>query len=412
MLYYIDPGTGSMLFTVLLGVFGAGIYAARSLFVKLRFKAAGGKVKSEQTTPITIFSDDKRYWNIFAPICRELDARGRDVSYLTASPDDPAMQSGLDHVHAEFIGKGDKAFAALNVLRTDILLSTTPGLDVYQWKRSKNVRWYVHILHAAGNVAGYRMFGIDYYDAMLLSGQFQEDQLRALESQRNLPAKEVVYVGIPYLDVMRQRLADAPALPEHEFTVLLAPSWGKSALLSLYGERILQILKDTGYRIVVRPHPQSFQSEKEMLERLMKQFPDSDRFSWNRDTDNFDVLRGSDVMISDFSGVIFEYAWVFDKPVIYHNAKFDKAPYDSYWLKDELWTLETLPRIGKSLSEENLNDLKQAIDSLRDDPAYREARDRARSEVWMYPGEGAVRTADYLEKKLAELHPEAAQSAK
>ena len=150
MLYYIDPGTGSMLFTVLLGVFGAGIYAARSLFVKLRFKAAGGKVKSEQTTPITIFSDDKRYWNIFATICRELDARGRDVSYLTASPDDPAMQSGLDHVHAEFIGKGDKAFAALNVLRTDILLSTTPGLDVYQWKRSKNVRWYVHILHAAG----------------------------------------------------------------------------------------------------------------------------------------------------------------------------------------------------------------------------------------------------------------------
>ena len=409
---YIDPGTGSMLFTVLLGVFGAGIYAVRALWMKLRFRASGGKAKGEQTAPLTIFSDDKRYWNIFAPICKELDARGQNVSYLTASEDDPALKSNLPHVHAEFIGKGDKAFAVLNVLHTDVLLSTTPGLDVYQWKRSRDVRWYVHILHAAGNLAGYRMFGVDYYDALLLSGKFQEDQLRELEAQRNLPAKEVVYVGIPYLDVMRKRLAEAPALPAHEFTVLLAPSWGKSALLSLYGERILQALINTGYRIVVRPHPQSFQSETEMLERLMKQFPDTDRFSWNRDTDNFDVLRGSDVMISDFSGVIFDYALVFDKPVIYHNAKFDKAPYDSYWLKEELWTLETLPRIGKCLDEEMLDHVKDAIDALRDDPAYRQARDRARAEVWMYPGEGAVRAADYLTQKLEELCAERSEKQK
>ena len=170
---YIDPGTGSMLFTVLLGVFGASIYAVRSLFLKLRVRSAGkSKDKDKQKAPLTIFSDDKRYWNVFKPVCEVLNSRGQEVSYLTSSPDDPALKADLPHIHAEFIGEDNQAFGVLNSLHTDILFSTTPGLDVYQWKRSKHVKWYVHTLHAAGNVAGYRMFGIDYYDALLLSGKF------------------------------------------------------------------------------------------------------------------------------------------------------------------------------------------------------------------------------------------------
>lgn len=401
---YIDPGTGSMLFTVLLGVFGASIYAVRSLFLKLRVRSAGkSKDKDKQKAPLTIFSDDKRYWNVFKPVCEVLNSRGQEVSYLTSSPDDPALKADLPHIHAEFIGEDNQAFGVLNSLHTDILFSTTPGLDVYQWKRSKHVKWYVHTLHAAGNVAGYRMFGIDYYDALLLSGKFQEQQLRELEEQRHLPAKEVAYVGIPYLDVMRERLLKAGPLENHEFTVLLAPSWGESGILSRYGEKMIRALLATGYHIVIRPHPQSFKSEAKMMEKMMEEFPASDQLEWNRDNDNFEVLRRSDIMISDFSGVVYDFTLVFDKPVIYTAAKLDKAPYDSYWLKDEIWTLSTLPKLGKPLTEEMLDSLKETIDSMHDNPAYQQARDTARSEVWMYPGEGAERTADYLINKLHEL---------
>ena len=34
MRLYIDPGTGSMLFTVLLGLIGAAFYSLRMLFIK------------------------------------------------------------------------------------------------------------------------------------------------------------------------------------------------------------------------------------------------------------------------------------------------------------------------------------------------------------------------------------------
>ena len=47
MRFYIDPGTGSMLFTVLIGVLGASAYFLRNSFIKLRFYLSGGKAEKE-----------------------------------------------------------------------------------------------------------------------------------------------------------------------------------------------------------------------------------------------------------------------------------------------------------------------------------------------------------------------------
>ena len=51
-----------------------------------------------------------------------------------------------------------------------------------------------------------------------------------------------------------------------------------------------------------------------MLDKLMEQYPESEQLEWNRDTDNFDVLRRSDILISDFSGVVFAYWASFSFP--------------------------------------------------------------------------------------------------
>lgn len=401
---YIDPGTGSMLFTVLLGVVGAAIYSAQMLLLKLKMKISGGKVDVSQIKiPIAIFADDKRYWNIFEPVCRELGKHGKEVVYLTASEDDPALNCELENVKAEFIGKENKAFAKMNFLNATILLSTTPGLGVYQWKRSKGVDYYVHLFHAANDVTLYRMFGIDYYDALLLSGDYQEKDIRALETLRELPPKELVKVGIPYMDTMAQRLQTQGPGPEHPRTVLLAPSWGPSAIFSVYGGDIIGQLLKTGYHVIVRPHPQSFVSEKELLDGLMAQYPESEQLEWNRDRDNFEVLRRSDILISDFSGVSFEFSLIYDKPIIYTDPRFDLSPYDAWWLKKPLWTQSALPRIGAQLTEENMQNLKELIDTCLEDPRYAQGRQEVKAETWAYPGEGAQRAAAYLMAKYDEL---------
>ena len=48
MILYIDPGTGSMLFTILIGVLGALVYAFRNVLMKAKFAVTGGRKSKEE----------------------------------------------------------------------------------------------------------------------------------------------------------------------------------------------------------------------------------------------------------------------------------------------------------------------------------------------------------------------------
>lgn len=400
---YIDPGTGSMLFTILLGIIGAAFYSLRMLFIKLRFRfGAGKKDLSDEKIPLVIFAESKRYWPIFEPIIRELNKRGQEVTYFTSSPDDPALTCEYDNMSAVCIENENKLFAKLNYINAAVVFATTPGLQVYQWKRSKDANFYIHIPHAASEMR-YRMFGVDYYDAVLVSGDHHIETVRALEKLRELPQKEMLKVGVPYMDEMAKKLANAEPLPEHPRTVLLAPSWGTSAMFHVYGAKILQKLVETGYHIIVRPHPQSFVSEKELMDKLMEEYPASEQIEWNRDADNFEALRRSDILISDFSGVIFDFALIHGKPVIYTNPNFEIGMYDQWWLDQPLWTQTALPRIGQELTEESMEDIKGLIDSCLDDERYVEGIRAVKEETWANIGGGAAAVAEYLVNKCNEI---------
>lgn len=407
MFFYIDPGTGSMLFTILIGAAGALLYVFRSAWVKLKgVFAGGGRARGKEAgAPFVFFTDSKRYWTIFKPLCDEMERRGESVLYWTASPDDPMLQERYEHVKTEFIGEGNRAFARMNMLRAEVVLSSTPGLDVYQWKRSRGVKWYVHVLHAANGVTSYRMFGTDYYDALLLSGEYQIRDVRSLEALRHLPPKECVLAGLPHMDAIRERWLERGPAPAHETTVLLAPSWGPSSLLHRFGEKMIERLRETGYRIILRPHPQSLVSEKELIDGLRKRFPEDERLEWNFDNDNFDALYRSDLLISDYSSVMLDFALVFDRPIIYADVSFDKEPYDAGWLDEEMWILRTLPRIGMQLTEENAERLPELIRESLDSRAFAEGRRQAMAENWVHPGGSIPVIADYLirvRQRLAE----------
>lgn len=409
LLLYIDPGTGSMLFTIVIGLITTLLFTLREQLLKLKFFITGGKVKEVETNKLdyVIFSDSKRYWNVFKSICDEFEERKIECHYWTASADDPALSQKYEYVKCKFIGEGNKAFAKLNFMKARICLSTTPGLDVLQWKRSKDTDFYVHTYHAVDEGTGYRMFGLDFYDAVLLTGDFQERYIRILENKRNRPAKEVATVGSTYMDDMISRYRDmsekADGANHHEFTVLLAPSWGEGSILNVYGERIIAALINTGYKIIIRPHPQSFISDAKMMNRLQQKYPENDRLLWNVDNDNFDVLYQSDIMITDFSGIIFDYTFIFDKPIIFADTHLDKAPYDAAWIDEEVWRLAILPDLGEKLAEEDIDHIKTIIDNVTDSIEYKANREKYREIAWQHKGEAAKRTVDYLIQKNEEL---------
>ena len=401
---YIDPGTGSMLFSLLIGLAAALVFAVRALSVKIKFILTGGRAKKDagDRIPFVIYSDHKRYWNVFKPVCDEAERRGVDVTYYTQSPDDPALSAPYEHVKAEFIGEGNRGFAKLNFLKADTVLSTTPGLGVLQWKRSRDVSRYVHIPHLAGDLTTYRMFALDHYDSVLLTGDYQGKDVRALEKLRGQEEKELVTVGCTFLDSMRSRLSSSPRPHNEKTCVLVAPSWGKSGILSVYGKKLLDPLAASGLDVVIRPHPQSLTAEKDLLDSLEAAYKDFSNVSWNYDNDNFDILNKADVMITDFSGVIFDYALVFGKPVIYAKpAVFNKDPYDAWWLDHELWTFSVLPKLGVELDEKDFPRIGELVAQTVASPALKDGIEEARKEAWAHVGESAVRVMDYIQAKAS-----------
>ncbi|MBQ6567721.1 MAG: CDP-glycerol--glycerophosphate glycerophosphotransferase [Treponema sp.] len=413
---YIDPGTGSMLFSLIMALATTTVFVGREAFIKLKFLLSGGRARKADSKriPIVIYSDHKRYWNVFKPVLDEAERRGVDITYYTQSADDPALSEPYAHIKAKFIGEGNRGFARLNFLKADVVLSTTPGLDVYQWKRSRDVGLYVHIPHTADELLGYRMFGMDSYDAVLLTGEFQGGYIRRLEKLRGEKEKDLAVVGSTFLDGMRARLGTSGTHPSAggRLSVLLAPSWGKDAILSKYGGRILDALLATGFDITIRPHPQTLSSEKDIVGPLQEKYPDTEMLHWNYDNDNFPVLERSDILITDFSGIILEYALIFGKSLIYADTQLDTSPYDAAWIDEPVWRLRILPEIGVRLDEADFPNMRELVENAVRSEAQRRNRERISGEAWQNKGRAAEAVLDYLVAKQQELShaPEAGVS--
>ena len=379
MYLYIDPGTGSMLFAVLMGVVTTLVFAMQGVMIKLKSKVGTKNVKVDNKNKenLVIFSDHKRYDNVFIPILDELENRKIKTSFLTMSSDDPVLSKKYEFIKSEFIGEGNTAFAKLNLLNAKVVLSTTPGLNVYQWKRSKNVDKYIHIYHDIAGGLSYRMFGIDFYDVIFTVSELQNENIREIEHKRNIKEKELITVGCTYIDELIKKYENTPRVKNDTPIVLIAPSWGAESLLVKYGDKIIDNVLKTGYKVVVRPHPQSWISDIDVINNLKNKY--GDKIEFNNDNDNFDILNKSDYMISDFSSVMLDYAFVFDKPYLYYLTESGRNydMYDACWLDDPKKHDIAKLNCGIELTDDNIDKLKDIlrtdsveIDALKEKRVY------------------------------------------
>lgn len=409
---YIDPGTGSLLFSALFGIIGTLFFLSKALIIKLKnfsFTNVNKKDKNSKTkSKIIIYGEDKRYYNVFKPIIEELINLEIPITYYSSSEDDPIFEIKNDLLHSEFIGTGNKAYAKLNFIETDICLMTTPNLDVFQLKKSKGVKKYVHIMHAPSEAALYCLYSLDFFDAVLLNGKNQIDDIRELENLRKTKIKELDIIGSTYLDELEKKKEIAEIKSKFKKnndkrTVLIAPSWGINGLLTRFGDKLIDAILGNDFYCIVRPHPQSLIVEKELIEKLKDKYKDNKNLEWDFDVDNILSLSRADVMLSDFSGVIFDYAFLFEKPAIIPSFTFDKRGTDAIELKDETWTLKTLPKISVSLDENNFSEIANIVSETINNETIKENILKVKEEAYMYRGEAGKRGAILLNKMLKDL---------
>ncbi|MDY4768067.1 MAG: CDP-glycerol glycerophosphotransferase family protein [Treponema sp.] len=399
-LLYIDPGTGSMLFSILIGAAATLFFVAKAAWIKFKILLSGKKdgsgVVDASYKTYVIYNEGNQYWNVFKPVTDEFEKRKIPLMYYTSSKTDPIFEQKYEFVTSEYIGEGNTAFAKLNMLSAGFVLMTTPGLQVYQLKRSKSVKHYSHVLHMPNDATTYRLFGLDYFDSVLLTGDYQKDDIRTLEKNRGINSKDLVTVGCSYLDVLSEKINSIPAEENHVFTVLVSPSWGEVGVLKRFGERLLDPLAATGWKIIVRPHPQSKKSEADMLKRLEERYKDYANVEWDYNRDNIYSMKKADIMISDFSGIVFDYTFLCNKPVMYVNTDMDLRPYDAYDLNKQLWQFSVLEKMGIKLEEKDFANIKEVIQNASDSPELAEQRKIAKETAWMNIGKAGEKIADYM----------------
>ena len=399
-LLYIDPGTGSMLFSILIGAAATLFFVAKAAWIKFKILLSGKKdgsgVVDASYKTYVIYNEGNQYWNVFKPVTDEFEKRKIPLMYYTSSKTDPIFDQKYEFVTSEYIGEGNTAFAKLNMLSAGFVLMTTPGLQVYQLKRSKSVKHYSHVLHMPNDATTYRLFGLDYFDSVLLTGDYQKDDIRTLEKNRGINSKDLVTVGCSYLDVLSEKINSIPAEENHVFTVLVSPSWGEVGVLKRFGERLLDPLAATGWKIIIRPHPQSKKSEADMLKRLEERYKDYANVEWDYNRDNIYSMKKADIMISDFSGIVFDYTFLCNKPVMYVNTDMDLRPYDAYDLNKQLWQFSVLEKMGIKLEEKDFANIKEVIQNASDSPELAEQRKIAKETAWMNIGKAGEKIADYM----------------
>ena len=269
-LLYIDPGTGSLIGSTLMGLGLVVVFSVKSFFYRAVSFFTGKKNFKDCNFEgkLVFFNEGKNYWNCFKPVLDEMIKEKQPFVYLTCDKDDPGLKMNYEGAELIYLGSFQEAIFSLNKLKAKVCVMTTPQLEILMLKRSKDVEHYVNLMHSPSDIHDYKKFAFDYFDSVLCTSSFQIEELRYLEELRKTRVKELFETGCTYYQGRREHVKE---IKNESPVILLAPTWGAKGFL-LYVNKMLEILLKLNFKVIFRPHPQSFISEKETIKNIENKY--------------------------------------------------------------------------------------------------------------------------------------------
>ena len=339
---------------------------------------------------IVFYSEDISSFVHFEQIIHELTKEmGYQICYVTSAKDDPILNSQNKKIKAFYIGLGATRTKFFMELKAEVLVMTMPSLETYFIKRSRVYPvHYVYVFHSINSThRNYRKNAFDHFDSIFCTGPHHVKEIIATEQLYNLKRKNLVKCGYGLIDKLQK---NKPVKNQEICTkdgrkkILVAPSWGKKGLLETKGLKLVKILLDAGYHVTVRPHPMTVRKWPKIIKTIKNEFKNNSNFEMETDVSSFESIYSTYGLISDWSGIGFEYAFVCERPVIYvdvphknNNPDYNKIPYEP--LESSIRNLigkvisptelESIPNIIES-TYENIDHFKTKIQELRNETVF------------------------------------------
>ena len=272
----------------------------------------------DEKKQITFYSESKNDWPHLEKLLYEiLNNSDVYVCYISSDHEDPGLRVTSNKFQSFLIDNGYLRNWLFKNLKTKICFMTLPDLDNFQLKKSKYDVHYVYVHHSLVSMhTVYRKKAFNSYDTIFCPARHHIEEINQITKLYNIKEKQIIKFSYTKIDnLIEKRITQKT---NYDVRVLVAPSWGKNCIIE-NGEamNIIKKFLKLGFEVVLRPHPQTIKYAKDKLDSIQNNFSEYDKFSINDDLLDETSFYNSDFMISDWSGVAFEYAFGLLKPVIF-----------------------------------------------------------------------------------------------
>lgn len=361
---YLDPGSGSAIVGVITAAIGSIWFSLKSLFYRFKGKSSseGGVIVDDDS--IVLFSEGRSYWGTFCPLIHELINREIPFRYITLDLYDPGLMIDNNLMKSKLISLNSINISEITKVKAKCVISTTPNIGTpgYPIAKSPYIERLIHVFHHVGDISIYKKNSLDHYDDVILVGDFQKKAIIEIEKLRALKPKNLVSLGLPYLDSLYKNKLESNDRNK-EITILVGSSWGEKGCLRNYGTDFINDLAAAGFNIIVRAHPQSAKSEPEFIEAC-KKATNNHNVRWDDDVSPSKSMQTADLLISDTSSLRFDFAFLYEKPIITLNIpKESLSEFESSDL-NESWYDTASYKIGLVINPTSMLDICTAVDEM------------------------------------------------
>ena len=333
------------------------------------------------------------------------------IHYITNDPNDAIFKKAETEprIKPYYIGQ-KKLITLMMKMDADMVVMTTPDLQTYYIKRSLVRRdiEYIFVPHDMMSVhMGFRKGSLDNFDTIFATGPHVAREVRATEKTYGLKEKTIVEFGYPLAEKLEASYEAQPKEERQIKEILIAPSWQEDNLLDSCVDTLISRLVCDKYHVTVRPHPEYSKRYGEKLNLLVEKYKDvpEERLTFELDFTTNRSVYSSDLLITDWSGIAYEFAFATKKPVLFVNTKMKVENKDWQEIGETPVEISLRPQIGVALEKSELEEkvADAAADLLGKSAEYHDKINTIKeNHLYSYNSHGMV-GVKYILKRLSEM---------
>ena len=353
---------------------------------------------------IVFYAENKASMNHFRTLIFELTERMNfQICYITSVKNDPIFSSKNKNILSFYIGEGIARTKFFLTLRAKILVMDMPDLDTYHIKRSKEYPvHYIYLFHSMFSIHSYlRKEALDNYDTIFCVGPHHVNEIKAAEKLYELKPKKIINYGFGRLDTLLQ---EKEKFEKSDYNlkdlILITPSYGSENLLEKCGIELIDTLLKSNFRVLLRPHFRTLRDSKGLIDSIKDKFGKNPNFTFEDGIIPSEYFHNSICMVSDWSGISMEYAFTFERPIIFIDVPKKVLNPNSSDILLEPIEISLRSKLGYIVSPNNLKIIPDLIKDTNKNNKFSQQIRKIRSETVFNIGESAKIGADFIQQLI------------